>query len=463
MTPQEQINTRLVTYYKNSFERLLKRIANLPPGAAWDGFYKRLLKEIELTVADLDIEAARELAALVKKAYTGAETQALKNIQAGPFGGLNREAMQLIAENAVDELANANRYFGRHTADTIRKIGLDTVAEKLSTGQTIPQIKKRIAEQLRTQGMIAMTDSAGRKHRLDSYAELVARTTTSEATNTASMETGRQLGYDLVKFTTHSPTCEVCAPIQGRVFSVSGKDTRFPALSSVPGFDKGFKTIHPRCRHKLVITVEALWTEEERAKYLADANKPVRGDTRAQAEVDKYNAIQAEKRERWQDRRQWEKYRAKYPEYAHKTFSEFRRDKAANGNRYQTMLKANRLNGIPKDAIMVPRSVGAKAKDIYVSYDLNGKKIKVPLEPGSKIEKVVVFAGQGTKKEIRERYRLEALQHANADGWRKVTGEGIIIVSGKKIRTEIHWYEHDDIGSIMHKVKKVIDDGTKQS
>ncbi len=454
MTAEE----RLIKYYKDSYEKLLEKLSKLPPGASWKYYYKRLLKEIEKTVKELNVTAARELTEMVQKAYSAAEAKTLSALPGGPFGGLNREAMWLVAENAVDELANANRYFGRHMDDSIRQIGLDAIAEKLSTAQTVREARQRIIEMMADRGFTAMVDSTGRRHRLDSYAELVARTTTREATNTATTETGTQLGYDLVKFSSHYPTCEVCAPIQGRVFSISGKDKRFPALSNVPGFDKGFKTIHPNCRHVLVITVEALWTDEERERYLAEASMPIRGDTRTQAEVDRYNSMQAEKRDRWQDRRQWEKYRTKYPEYCQKTLSTFRQDKARQGNRYLTMLKAQQLKGIPEDAIIIPRSVGAKAKDVYVAYDLDGKIIRVPLEPGSKIEKVVVFAGQGTDKEIKERYRLEALQGASADGWQKVRGETTILVDGKWRRVEIHWYEHDKVGAIFHKVKRVFED-----
>lgn len=320
---------RLVKYYKDSFDKLIKKIEQLPPGASWKRYYERLLKEIQAAVTKLDRNAASELAQLIRRAYTAAEAKALAALPGGPFGGLNRTAMQLVAENAVDDLINANHYFGRHMADSIRQIGLDAIAEKLSTAQTIKEAQRRIIEMIRTEGMTAMVDAAGRRHRLESYAELVARTTTREATNTATTETGRQLGYDLVKFSTHYPTCEVCAPVQGRVFSISGDDKRFPALSEVPGFDKDFKTIHPNCRHVLVVTVEALWTDEERARYLADAKKPIRGDTRTQAEVDRYNAMQAEKRARWQDRRQYEKYKAALGSYAPKTFSAFRTIKRA--------------------------------------------------------------------------------------------------------------------------------------
>lgn len=333
MTAEE----RLIRYYKDAYKKLIEKLLKLPPGASWERYYKRLLKEIEATVAKLNKAAANELAELVKKAYTAAEAKALRALPGGPFGGLNREAMRLVAENAVDELVEANRFFGRRLADNIRKIGLDATAEKLATAQTVREARRRIIEMMASEGLTAMVDSAGRSHRLDSYAELVARTTTREATNTATMETGRQLGYDLVKISTHYPTCEVCAPVQGRVFSVSGKDKRFPALSDVPGYDKGFKTIHPNCRHVLTITVEALWTDEERAKYLADARKPIRGDTRTQSEIDRYNAMQAEKRVRWQDRRQWEKYRARLGDNVPKTFSGFRNMKKSRSQNWRLL------------------------------------------------------------------------------------------------------------------------------
>jgi hypothetical protein len=335
MTAQE----RLLKYYQDAYAKLLRKIAS-SPGADWNRYYKRLLAEIDKSVADLDKAAASKLAEITQKAYTAAESKALAAIEAaaGPFGGkLNRGVMQLIAENAVDQLTNANHYFGRQLSDSIRQIGLDAIGEKVATGQTVREAQRRIVERLKAEGMTTVTGGAGKKYRLDSYAELVARTTTREATNTGTTATAEQLGYDLVKFTTHYPTCDVCAPIQGRVFSISDKDKRFPALSSVPGFDKGFKTLHPNCRHVLVVTVEALWTDEERAKYLAAAGQPVRGDTRAATEVDRYNTMQAEKRERWQDRRQYERYKAVMGDEAPKTFSAFRGIKRADGDAYKEL------------------------------------------------------------------------------------------------------------------------------
>lgn len=349
MTPQE----RLIQRYQKSYEQLLKRIAEKSARGSWTGFESQLLKEIERAVAELDQAVVKELPSLVDQSWSTAASEAA-DVFAGAGitpklgAGLNRRAMTLIIQNAVDTLVQANHYFGRHVHDRLRQVGLDAVAEKLSTGQTIPQAKRRIMETLTTEGLQAPVGSSGRPMRLESYAALVARTTTREATNTATMDTTTQYGHDLVKFTSHYPTCDVCAPLQGRVFSISGKDTRFPALSSVPGFDHGFKTIHPNCRHVLAPVVWELCSEEEKTKYLADSGKPVKGDTRSQKEVDAYNAAQAKNRQLWADRRQYEKYKATLGDKAPGTFANFRRLKYNNSEQFAKLTKiykqTNQLN-----------------------------------------------------------------------------------------------------------------------
>ena len=60
------------------------------------------------------------------------------------------------------------------------------------------------------------------------------------------------------------------------------------------------------------------------------------------------------------------------------------------------------------------------------------------------------FAGKGTDTEIRDRYRLESDYHIPADEWEKVSGNGYIIVNGKKRYAELHWYEAD---GEVHEIK----------
>jgi hypothetical protein len=67
----------------------------------------------------------------------------------------------------------------------------------------------------------------------------------------------------------------------------------------------------------------------------------------------------------------------------------------------------------------------AKAKNYPVK--LLDSRQHVKLAEGQNI-KGTAFAGKGTNKEIRDRFRLETDYKIPADKWQKVSGEGVIIV-----------------------------------
>ncbi len=133
----------------------------------------------------------------------------------------------------------------------------------------------------------------------------------------------------------------------------------------MPGFDRGFKTIHPNCRHVLVPIVWALCSEEEKARYRADAGKPVKGDTRLQKEVERYNRAQEINRQRWADRRQYERYKARLGDDAPKNFSGFRAMKRAGSEKWDLMQldykRRTRLEEHPELAL--PNAAKATAAD----------------------------------------------------------------------------------------------------
>jgi hypothetical protein len=131
------------------------------------------------------------------------------------------------------------------------------------------------------QGQTAFVDRRGRKWRLDSYAEMVARTTTREAASVATINTCDEFGLDLVRISTHSPTCELCAPLQGKVYSISGNDDRYPMLT-----DERRPPIHPNCRHVLAPYVRELDDDAEETERRS--NEPLNVDPRSEAEKQAY-------------------------------------------------------------------------------------------------------------------------------------------------------------------------------
>nr|WP_159444459.1 phage minor capsid protein [Carboxydocella sporoproducens] len=176
------------------------------------------------------------------------------------------------------------QFIGRRIDDQFRRVALEEAGRKMASGTTIKDMKQRVIQRLLDQGQTAFVDKLGRKWRLDSYAEMVARTTTREAASAATINTCREAGLDLVKITTHYPTCEKCAPLQGKVFSISGEDKRYPKL-----MDEYRPPIHPNCRHSLHPYVRELDPEADKVqKY---SNTSLTKDPRSEEEKQAYKEM----------------------------------------------------------------------------------------------------------------------------------------------------------------------------
>jgi hypothetical protein len=101
----------------------------------------------------------------------------------------------------------------------------------------------------------------------------------------------------------------------------------------------------------------------------------------------------------------------------------------------------------------VGRSLGAKAKNYPVK--MPGSNQHVKLAEGQNIQGKV-FAGKGTKVEIRERFRLESTYNIPAEEWQKVSGNGKVIVDHQEKYAELHWYEANET-IVEMKVKRFYD------
>lgn len=109
--------------------------------------------------------------------------------------------------------------------------------------------------------------------------------------------------------------------------------------------------------------------------------------------------------------------------------------------------------------IVVPNSVGAMAKKIYVKNSINGIEGKFSIKQGTYIQNVVVIAGKGVRRDIDDIKRL-VREHKKENGeetspkdWQKVTGIAIIDV-GKGEKAEVHWYQCKDVGKVEFKIKR---------
>jgi hypothetical protein len=219
-------------------------------------------------LAELDRQIPGEVFPVIETAYDAGERATLHtpNIDLFPpvndVSRLRREAVHLLAANAVHRLGDASQTVGRRVDDIFRRHGLRASAARALHNDARPlgQDVDALVRTLQEKGVKSFEDKRGRAWGLSTYAEMVLRTTTAEAQNRAVINTMLSRGLDIVTVhhaDPHHPKDE-CTPYNNKTFSLTGADRDYPHLDRIPPF-------HPNCDHYLMPAPEAFATRREAA------------------------------------------------------------------------------------------------------------------------------------------------------------------------------------------------------
>lgn len=121
--------------------------------------------------------------------------------------------------------------------------------------------------------------------------------------------------------------------------------------------------------------------------------------------------------------------------------------------RWSASRKSSIIDTKRLDDIILPKSISAKARDIYVkvSYPVRGT---VRIKQGSTITNVNVIAGKDVRRQIDDIRRLTTqYKTKNEKLWQKITG--IATLENDRV-AELHWYQHPEVGKVEFKVKRFI-------
>ena len=358
---------KLIETYQKAQKKLVEIIQRKQAHGSAASYERSLLRQIQKELKKLKKSSKALVEQLVKENYkTGLQSlidDLIKDATAprlfNMFSGLNTSQIELITQNANIDLNKSINIVGRRMQDAVREAGIEATAEKLTTGQTIREMQKNLQDKLKQQNLTAVEYANGTKMPIEKYAETVARSTTAETQNKAKVIQGQDWGYDLVRFTEHSPTCEVCSMYQGRVYALTkeaangkykgskGQALHFPYLYDT-ALISGYSTIHPNCRHRLSVLPAGAYTAAEMEDFSRKSMQPFE-DMRSDKERKAYAQEQAVKRKRNESRKQYEKIKTALPNDAPKTFAAFVKMKSAKSERYQELLKDYRtVMGIAK-------------------------------------------------------------------------------------------------------------------
>lgn len=254
MTPEQA----LLRIYLQTAKRLRRQIraalANEAIGTA--AYRQRQLTAIETELRALGQKARRLAPAAAIEAYTrGAgiadmTLEAAKDVEVGAaftFTGTHPAAADAIARNLANKLGEAPTMVGRRTEDAFRRVGLEVVGQGVAGGETRREVTRefvrKLIEENVTDAMTGFVDNGGKRWALDTYGEMVARTTTREAMTAGTIARIQEVGHDLVTVSKHPTSCDICEPYQGKTYSLTGRTRGYKLLPL------GGPPFHPYCRH----------------------------------------------------------------------------------------------------------------------------------------------------------------------------------------------------------------------
>jgi len=158
------------------------------------------------------------------------------------FNSVHRVAVEAAVDALVGRLDAARETVGRSTDDVFRRLTLETVATTIATGEGPRGQARALRAELEKQGLTAFVDKRGARWSLENYSSMATRTGTREASTVATTREMGANGRDLVQISTHVGPCDLCKPFEGKTYSLSGDDERYPRATVLPPY-------HPNCRH----------------------------------------------------------------------------------------------------------------------------------------------------------------------------------------------------------------------
>lgn len=255
-----------------------------------------------------------------------------------------RYSEKAFAKHTYIELQTATENAGKGLKSRVNGI----IEGLRKTGNdSVYNTQQAVLKDLQQNGLMYVEYANGAKQTLDSYAAMAARSARIESTNIGSIGRALQAGTDLVIMTTMPQCCKLCGAYQGKVYSISGKDKRFPALFKTV-LKSGYALPHPNCRHEFIpyfaeaedpADLERM-IKQSRIKY---DSKGRLADVRTQRDIELYQAWQAGNRQRNTEMLEYNKmreyYQAKGIDAPYSTLAAFRRARRAQSENYQESRK----------------------------------------------------------------------------------------------------------------------------
>lgn len=155
---------------------------------------------------------------------------------------------------------------------------------------TVNAAINELTARLKENGCFSVKYNNGANIGVNKYANMVCRSARTESANAENVRISKEFGTDLVECIGNAVTCSVCANFRGRVFSISGKDKRYPPLRDGVNspLKNGYDLIHPNCRCEFRAFFEEFHSDDENKEKQKFSNREYDGDKRTLGQAKAY-------------------------------------------------------------------------------------------------------------------------------------------------------------------------------
>lgn len=231
---------------------------------------KRELSIVSKEASDIIHHTAVESAKVIDNSLTGALPDTADE---------RLKAVWSVYENETrDEIMRLGAILLRKCNDMYVDVIEKSTAEVLAGQTTLRDAIRKTSKNWVINGMRPIVDKAGRTWTTEAYTQMVIRSGVRKTTTDIQIERLQQYGHDLVEISSHIGARPLCAPYQGRIYSLSGNSEKYPALSETSkGQAAGLFGIN--CGHRMDPYIEGTtptykpYDEKENDKVCKESQK----------------------------------------------------------------------------------------------------------------------------------------------------------------------------------------------
>jgi len=241
---------RLIKFISKVEKEIIKQINSGLLNAQSLAYMKQKVNEAEKLTNALMIESSKWVKEMTNTMYLSGVKFASLAIGVEPlFTKFDVQAMNVLAGNLYQKFADVSTVVGRRIDDVYRAVALENLKGQISGYTSVWDTAKNIRNDLAQRGITGFVDRAGKNWDMESYTNMVARTSTAEVFRQGTANTYMQRDIDLVQILPDEEgsinSCEICQRWAGKIISLTGKTEGYPTLQDA--IDDG--VFHPNCIH----------------------------------------------------------------------------------------------------------------------------------------------------------------------------------------------------------------------